>query len=96
MLEWMYWSLPSAIFTILFVLMLVIMYVLDKRGVLLPRAHLNPGFLRTPTTFGERLFIAIVFFVFVGILWLAILPNVTIVGAGILGAVVGAIVVKWG
>ena len=94
MLEWMYWSKASVILTLLFALMLIIMALIDRRG--LSQYRTRRGFLRTETTFGERVFLAIVAFIITGIVWIAIFNKAPIVIAGVIGIIIGAIIVKWG
>ena len=92
MLEWMHWTVQSAIgFSLLFIV-LVSLAILDK----FRPGYARKGFLPMATTRGDRVFISLAFFLFIFFVWLKYLPDVTAWGSMAASAVVAFIIMKWG
>ena len=92
MLEWMHWTVPSAIgFGALFS-MLGILAVVDKRSPSVPRK----GFLPMETTRGDRVFISMVTMFLIVLASLRFFPNSPLWGALVVSAVVMTLLFRWG
>ena len=91
MFDWMYWTMPVAIFFTCVVLMLVAMTVLELRSPTVMRK----GLLPIATTRGDRLFIGLLLAAYVNLAWSGLTDASPWIGAG-LGFVVLAAVMRWG
>ncbi len=90
-MEWMHWTVQSAIgFSALFVMLCALAY-LDK----ISPSYGRKGFLPMVTTRGDRVFMAIISMVLIFFLWLKFFPEVTLWGAAAISAVVMTIFLKW-
>jgi predicted small integral membrane protein len=90
-MEWMHWTVPSAIgFLALFVMLAALAY-LDK----VSPSYGRKGFLPIVTTRGDRVFMAIISMVLIFFLWLKFFPEVTLWGAVAISAAVMTIFLKW-
>lgn len=90
-MEWMHWTVPSAIgFAALFVMLCGLAY-LDK----ISPSYGRKGFLPIVTTRGDRVFMAIISLVLIFFLWLKFFPEVTLWGAAAISAAVMTIFLKW-
>ena len=82
-IEWMAWTLPTAIF---FVLLSMTLAVMTWLAVAYPEAE-RVGILRIPTTRGDRLFISLIMTAVIHFLWIGLFvtdPVATLpVGEGI-------------
>jgi predicted small integral membrane protein len=67
-LEWMYWTLPTAIFCIAIFLTLTAMTIWQTVSPSVERR----GFLPIPTTPGDRLFIGLVTALYIQLAWLGL------------------------
>jgi predicted small integral membrane protein len=67
-LEWMYWTLPTAIFFIAIFLILTAMTIWQTVSPSIERR----GFLPIPTTPGDRLFIGIITTLYIHLAWLGL------------------------
>jgi predicted small integral membrane protein len=68
-LEWMYWTLPTAIFFIALFLVLTAMTIWQTVSPSIER-H---GFLPIPTTPGDRLFIGLISAIYIQLAWLGLI-----------------------
>jgi predicted small integral membrane protein len=90
-MEWMHWTVPSAIgFATLFVALCGLAY-LDK----VSPSYGRKEFLPIVTTRGDRVFMSIASLVVIIFLWLKFLPDLTVWGAVAVSAAVMAILLKW-
>ena len=90
-MEWMHWTVASAIgFAMLFVTLCGLAY-LDK----VSPSYGRKGFLPMVTTRGDRVFMSIASLVIIVFLWLKFLPEVTVWGAVAVSAAVTVIFLKW-
>lgn len=92
MLDWMYWTLETAIVIFLMLFMLVVLAILDSYRKSVPRR----GFMRFPTTRGLRIFVSLLCMVAIGLLWSGFLYEVPMWGALATSAVVMYIIIKYG
>jgi predicted small integral membrane protein len=67
-LEWMYWTLPTAIFFIAIFVVLTAMTIWQTVSPSIERR----GFLPIPTTPGDRLFIGIITVFYIHLAWLGL------------------------
>jgi predicted small integral membrane protein len=93
MLNWMAWTLPTAIFFISIAVMLATMTVLQLVWPTVERK----GFLPMATTRGDRLFIGLLTSAFIHLGWLALTSETTpLWGASIISLIWFAALMRWG
>ncbi|MFA5662620.1 DUF2160 domain-containing protein [Castellaniella sp.] len=68
MLDWMVWTLPTAVFFICIALMLAVMTIWEIRSPCVMRK----GFLPIPTTRGDRLFIGLLVAAYINLAFLGL------------------------
>lgn len=90
-LEWMAWTLPTAIFFIAVFIMLVSMTTLSIRSSSVARK----GFLPIATTRGDRLYIGLICSAFINLAWLG-LTDLAQLGAVVICIVWLIVVLRWG
>ena len=90
-MEWMVWTLPTALFFVAVAAMFVIMTVWQ----LVRPTVLRRGFLPMATTRGDRLFIGLLGSAFINLAWLAA-TDASQWGAVALAAIYLVIVMRWG
>ncbi len=90
-LEWMAWTLPTATFFIVIVLILTGMTIWQIRSPCVERR----GFLPIKTTRGDRLFIGLLGSAYIHLLWIG-LTNISIWVAFGIAIVWMLTVMKWG
>jgi predicted small integral membrane protein len=90
-MEWMAWTLPTALFFIIIALMLSAMTVWQ---LVQPTAE-RKGFLPIPTTRGDRLFIGLLTSAYIHLAWLAMSDQPLWWALGI-ALIWLAIVMRWG
>jgi predicted small integral membrane protein len=88
-LDWMEWTTPTFIIFIGVILMLTGMTIWDIRNPSTARK----GFFGVPFTRGDRLFLSIVTFLGTFILWMAFLPDLNLIFALPVAAVLILIVI---
>ncbi len=91
-MDWMAWTLPTAIFCISIFVMLAVMGTLEK---LCPTV-LRKGFLPIETTRGDRLFIGLLTSGFIHIGWLAFTEEASLVWASAISIAWLAVLLRWG
>lgn len=90
-MEWMAWTLPTALFFIIIALMLSAMTVWQLAQPTIERK----GFLPIPTTRGDRLFIGLLTSAYIHLAWLG-LTGQSLWWALAIALVWLAIVMRWG
>jgi predicted small integral membrane protein len=90
-LEWMAWTLPTAVLFIAFALMLAFMTVLSLRSP----SVLRKGFLPMATTRGDRLYIGLLGAAFINLIWLGATDLAQLYGA-LVSALWLAVLIRWG
>jgi predicted small integral membrane protein len=90
-MEWMVWTLPTALFFVAVAAMFVIMTVWQ----LVQPSVARRGFLPMTTTRGDRLFIGLLGSAFINLAWLAATDASQWGGVG-LAAIYLVIVMRWG
>jgi predicted small integral membrane protein len=90
-MDWMAWTLPTAVFFIVIGLMLAGMTVWEIRIPTVPRR----GILPLVTTRGDRLFIGLLASAFLNLAWIAAVP-LEQWGALALTLILTASVLRWG
>ena len=90
-LEWMAWTLPTAVFFIAIFLMLVGMGIWE---VLSPTAE-RRGFLPIATTRGDRLFIGLLSMAYIHLVWMG-LTGASLWIALMIAMVWMVVVMRWG
>lgn len=90
-MEWMAWTLPTAVFFIVIVLMLAGMSVWEIVAPNMPRK----GFLPMETTRGDRLFIGLLTAAYIHLAWLG-LTEWSIWGALIVAIAALIAIMRWG
>ncbi|SMC26036.1 Predicted small integral membrane protein [Desulfacinum hydrothermale DSM 13146] len=90
-LEWMAWTLPTAIFFVVIALMLVGMTIWQILSPSVPRR----GFLPIETTRGDRLFIGLLGSAYIHIAWIAF-TNLSLWIALAIALVWLVVVMRWG
>ena len=90
-LEWMYWTLPTAIFFIALFLMIVGMLVWE----LISPTVVRKGFLIIPTTRGTRFFLGLLGSAYIHLAWIAF-TDLTLWIALPISACWFIIVMRWG
>jgi predicted small integral membrane protein len=90
-LEWMYWTVPTAIFFFIIFVMIFGMFVWELVSPTIERR----GFLKIPTTRGTRFFIGLLGTAYIHLAWLG-LTNASLWIALPISAVWVFIVMRWG
>ena len=90
-MEWMVWTLPTALFFVAVAIMFVIMTVWQLAKPSMARR----GFLPMTTTRGDRLFIGLLGSAFINLAWLAV-TDTSLWGGVALAAIYLVIVMRWG
>jgi predicted small integral membrane protein len=90
-LDWMYWTLPTAIFFITIFLLIMGMLVWE---LILPTV-VRTGFLRIPTTRGTRFFLGLLGCAYIHLAWLG-LTDFSLWFALCLSICWTIIVIRWG
>lgn len=90
-MEWMAWTLPTALFFVMVALGLVVMTLWELRSPTVPRK----GLLPLVTTRGDRFFIALLASAFVHVAWLGISDGSVLVASGI-SILLGIALLRWG
>jgi predicted small integral membrane protein len=90
-LDWMAWTLPTAIFFIVIAVILVSMTVWQ---IVAPSPE-RRGFLPIPTTPGDRLFVGLLVTAYFHLAWLG-LTTLSLWGALAISLVWMAVVMRWG
>lgn len=90
-LEWMAWTLPTAILFVALALMLGFMTFLS----LVSPSVLRKGFLPMATTRGDRLYIGLLTVSFINLLWLGLTDLNQLYGA-LISALWLAVLMRWG
>jgi predicted small integral membrane protein len=90
-MEWMVWTLPTALYFVAVAVMFVIMTVWQLAQPSVERR----GFLPMATTRGDRLFIGLLGSAFINLAWLAA-TDASQWGAVVLAAIYLVIVMRWG
>lgn len=90
-LDWMYWTVPTAIFFITIFLMICGMLVWELISPTVERR----GFLRIPTTRGTRFFLGLLGSAYIHLTWVAF-TDLTLWIAMPISAVWMAVVMIWG
>jgi predicted small integral membrane protein len=90
-MEWMAWTLPTAVFFIVIVLMLAGMTAWE---IVAPNMQ-RKGFLPMETTRGDRLFIGLLTAAYIHLAWLG-LTEWSIWGALIVALVALIVIMRWG
>ncbi len=90
-MQWMAWTVPTALFFIAIVTMLACMLVWE----LLSPTRLRAGFLPMATTRGDRLFVGLLTMAFVHIAWLG-LSDASVLPATVLGLGLMVVIMRWG
>jgi predicted small integral membrane protein len=90
-LEWMAWTLPTAIFFIAIGLMLAFMTFVS----LVSPSMMRKGFLPMPTTRGDRLYIGLLGVALINLAWLGTTDMNQLIAVAI-SAVWLALVLRWG
>jgi predicted small integral membrane protein len=91
MLDWMVWTMPTAIFFMGIAAMLIGMTALQLVWPTVERK----GFLPMPTTRGDRLFIGLLGAAFIHLGWIG-LTELPLWGASIVALFCFALVMRWG
>jgi predicted small integral membrane protein len=89
--EWMYWTVPTAIFFFTIFIMITGMFVWE---LVLPTVE-RSGFLRVPTTRGTRFFIGLLGTAYIHLAWLG-LTDASLWLALPISAVWMVVVMRWG
>ena len=90
-LEWMYWTLPTAIFFIALFSMIMGMFVWE----LISPTVVRKGFLLIPTTRGTRFFLGLLGSAYIHLAWMAF-TDLTLWIASIISVGWMIIVMRWG
>jgi len=90
-MNWMAWTLPTALFFIAVALALTGMTVAELRWPTVPRQ----GFLPLTTTRGDRFFISLLTAAFVHAGWLA-LSDAPVFFASLISLLIGLVLMRWG
>lgn len=90
-MEWMAWTLPTALFFVAIALLIATFTVWAVRSPSLPRR----GFLRLATTRGDRLFLGLVGSAFIHLAWIG-LTEASLWGALLLALGFIFVVGRWG
>ena len=90
-MDWMAWTLPTALFFCAIGLGLVTMTVWELRSP----TEMRRGFLPISTTRGDRFFIGLLSAAFIHLLWLGVVGDWLFV-ASTVAIVWGVVLMKWG
>ncbi len=90
-LEWMAWTLPTAIFFITIALILAAMTLWEIKSPAMQRK----GFLPIPTTRGDRLFIGLLTTGYIHLAWIG-LTDITLWAALAISIVWMGVIMRWG
>jgi predicted small integral membrane protein len=90
-MEWMVWTIPTAIFFLCIFAMLGFMTFIDLRNPAAPRK----GFLPMATTRGDRLYITVLGCAFINLAWLG-LTDWLQYPALVLCLIWGYVLIRWG
>ncbi len=90
-LDWMAWTLPSALFFVCIATALLMMTLLE---VFRPTTK-RRGFLPLETTRGDRFFMSLLGSAFIHVIWLAVSDS-SILFASALSVMYGTILMRWG
>ncbi|MFB3106171.1 MAG: DUF2160 domain-containing protein [Pseudomonadales bacterium] len=90
-LDWMAWTLPSALFFLSIGVALTLMTVLEVYFPTIKRQ----GFLPLATTRGDRFFMSLLGSAFIHVIWLAVSDS-PVLWASALSVGYGAILLRWG
>jgi predicted small integral membrane protein len=90
-MEWMAWTLPTALFFVAIGLLLAIYTVWGIRSPSLPRR----GFLPMPTTRGDRLFVGLLVSAYINLAWTG-LTDAPQLYATLLWLPVMLLIARWG
>lgn len=91
-MDWMAWTLPTAIFCASIFAMLAVMGTLEK---VYPTV-LRKGFLPVQTTRGDRLFIGLLTSGFIHLGWLALTEEASLAWASAISVAWLAVLLRWG
>lgn len=91
-MQWMAWTLPTALFFIAIAAMLTVMSVLQAAWPTV----LRRGFLPIATTRGDRLFMALVSSGFIVLAWLGLTEGLSLWWAVALAVAWAAVLLRWG
>lgn len=92
MLEWMHWTVPSAVGIFGVFALIIGLNILDKFNP----GYARKGFLPMETTRGDRVFVCIISTIIIWIFWLRFLPEVSIALSLLVAAPVVFVIMKWG
>ena len=90
-LEWMAWTVPTALFFVVIALMLVGMTIWEFRSPTVARR----GWLPLTTTRGDRFFIGLLGSAYIHLIWLAV-TDLPLWEATIISAVYMIAIMRWG
>lgn len=90
-MNWMAWTLPTALFFAAIALMLLLMTAFELRRP----TRLQRGFLPIATTRGDRVFISLLSAAFIHLLWLAAVDTLLPL-ASVLAVMWAAALMRWG
>jgi len=90
-MNWMAWTLPTALFFAAIALMLVLMTLLELRRP----TRLQRGFLPIATTRGDRIFISLLSAAFIHLVWLAAIETL-LPAASVLSVIWAVALMRWG
>jgi len=91
-MNWMYWTLPTALFFIAITVMLVAMTALQ----LVWPTVLRKGWLPMATTRGDRLFIGLLVTAYIHLAWAALTEDLSLWWASAISALWLAALLRWG
>ncbi|GAB3684236.1 DUF2160 domain-containing protein [Salinisphaera aquimarina] len=91
-MEWMAWTLPTALFFVSIVVMLAVMGVLQ---VVYPTVE-RKGWLPMRTTRGDRLFIGLMGCAYIHLAWIGFTEDLALWWASIISVVFLAALLRWG
>ncbi len=91
-MEWMHWTVPTALFFTAVLLMLVGMTIWDLRAPTVPRK----GFLPIVTSRGDRLFIGLLVSAYISLAWVVLVHGVSQWFAVVLSAVAMVVIGRRG
>jgi predicted small integral membrane protein len=91
-MEWMAWTLPTALFFVAIAVMLAVMGVLQ---VVYPTVE-RKGWLPMRTTRGDRLFIGLLGSGYIHLAWLGLTADLSLWWASAISAVWLAALLRWG
>jgi len=89
--EWMYWTVPTAIFFSVIFLMILGMFIWELASPTIERS----GFLKVPTTRGTRFFVGLLGSAYIHLAWLG-LTDMSLWLAMPIAIVWMVVVMRWG